>query len=136
MQAPRKPSLPPQNGRGDPGPPLGGSPAILGTQRETTETAGKPSEPPSMADATWHHHPVNEQRDLMARLDRIFDKFWQDLEKRRYHTISEQQRAHSPSQQIVCPQQTPTVSAKVPKWRRRKNNGTWMENSPNQDWVY
>ncbi|CAH2327907.1 Hypothetical predicted protein [Pelobates cultripes] len=114
--APQDFSPHPRNGGVDPGPPQGGPPDILGTGGEATESVGTSSEPPSMADAMWHPNSAEKQTNLMTRLNRIFNQFWRTLENKMLHTTPEQTKAHSPSQQTACPQQTPTALAKGPKW--------------------
>ncbi|CAH2224698.1 Hypothetical predicted protein [Pelobates cultripes] len=48
-----------------------------------------------MADATWHTNSVEDQTDLLTRLNRVFDKFWQKLKNRKHQTTSKEPKDHS-----------------------------------------
>ncbi|CAH2222949.1 Hypothetical predicted protein [Pelobates cultripes] len=61
-----------------------------------------------------HPHSVEKRIDLLSRLNKIFDNFWQKLEDRRHQTDPAQPQVHSPQQQIAPPQRTPTA------WRGRR----------------
>ncbi|CAH2320313.1 Hypothetical predicted protein [Pelobates cultripes] len=71
-------------------------------------------------DATRHPDFIEEQTDLLSRLNKIFDYFWQKLEDRMHQSDPVQPQVHPPPQPIAPPQQifAALTGTKDTKWRR------------------
>ncbi|CAH2277977.1 Hypothetical predicted protein [Pelobates cultripes] len=64
---------------GDPGPHEGGYRDTVGESEGTTREESWCSDSPKLADTAHVHCPTNDNNDILAKLDRLFDAFWHKL---------------------------------------------------------
>ncbi|CAH2283792.1 Hypothetical predicted protein [Pelobates cultripes] len=90
------------------------------------------SNPSNMATAMWHPDSDENHTDLMYKLDKILEAFWQKLEEKRHQTDPAQWQVQSPLELLTPQQRTPTApaGAKAPKWWRSRRLQSLRQRAP------